>query len=869
MTTNLFSSYRQGENRVTATFMAVLQRLSLPNIDRILGALLGETDFSLVTFINQPRGKDSTPDAKIQTRQSVWIETKAELNKVDLNQVKRHLESVRDGETLLLLTPDDDKPEDLPDGVIWSNFRTLSGAVEEILDDEDAPPSEKEAFLLREFNSMLWAEGLISPTSVLVVAASGAWSVYEKYSVYTCQPNRSFRPSNHISFYADREIKYLLPRIKSVIEVIDMNLREQIESLEVTFAPASKIKWGSASGNSSSRCAPPAPRSFCAPPLTESPTSAPPAASTPSTPSRERSNAPSPSRPASTATARADLSKDFASNSVLCLTLLNQIRLSIARIRCHFPPPTDPTHSYMKHALPIATAFAATLLTATAATNDAKNATERTIDFDKEIRPILESACIHCHGPEEDKGDLRMHEEKLVLREGDNGPILKPGDSHNSSLYWTTDLPEDDDLIMPPKGDPLTQRQKDLLKTWVEEGAHWPKGAVLTEVPRMSFKNNIKPLLEKGGPFDDRQLLMLRLWSEQGAVWDEGVAFRVVGEEDAPADDGAGGDDNVTAIHSFISETSTEKDPSGMAEYTSVIPGLKAEYTMIPIPGGEFTMGSPDSEANRGDDEGPQVKIKIEPFWMGKHEVTWDEYLHFMLPEDPRNKDGSLANPKPDATIVDLVSRPTEPYQDMSFGMGQDGYPAICMTQHAANKFCEWLSAKTGHFYRLPTEAEWEYACRAGTTTAYSFGDDAKKLDDYAWYFLNSNYQYQKIGEKKPNPWSLYDMHGNVLEWTVDFYLPNAYEKHGDGTPLNPWTRSEAPYPHTARGGSWDDDPEALRSAARRSSNENWKMQDPQLPKSIWYHTDAVWLGMRVVRPLKVPSVDEMREVWYNGVEFD
>ena len=492
---------------------------------------------------------------------------------------------------------------------------------------------------------------------------------------------------------------------------------------------------------------------------------------------------------------------------------------------------------------------------------------ERTVDFMTEIKPIFESACINCHGPDEDKGDLRMHEAKLVFREGDNGPILKPGDPDNSSIYWTTDLPEDDDLIMPPKGDPLSQRQKDLLKTWVEEGAHWPKGVVLEEKPRMSFTNNIKPLLEKGGPFNEQQLLMLRLWAEQGAAWDEGVAFRVAGEEDAPSGEGEG-DDNVAAIHALISETSKEKTPEEMKEYTAAIPGLNAEYTMVPIPGGKFTKGSPDGEAGRKDDEGPQHEVEIEPFWMGKFEVTWDEYLHFMLPEDPRNKDGSLANPKPDATIVDLVARPTEPYQDMSFGMGQDGYPAICMTLHAANKYCEWLSAKTGHFYRLPTEAEWEYACRAGTTTAYSFGDDPKKLDDYAWHFANSNYQYQKVGEKKPNPWGLHDMHGNVLEWTVDQYLPEAYSER-DGVLVNPWVRSKTPYPHVARGGSWDDDPEALRSATRRSSNENWKMQDPQLPKSIWYHTDATWLGMRLVRPLKVPSAEEMREYWYNNVEYD
>ena len=167
--------------------------------------------------------------------------------------------------------------------------------------------------------------------------------------------------------------------------------------------------------------------------------------------------------------------------------------------------------------------------------------------------------------------------------------------------------------------------------------------------------------------------------------------------------------------------------------------------------------------------------------------------------------------------VADAVTHPTKPYVEMSFGMGKDGFPAISMTQHAANTYCKWLSAKTGHFYRLPTEAEWEYACRAGTTTAYSFGDDVSKLGDYAWFAGNSDAAYHQVGLKKPNPWGLYDMHGNVAEWTLDQYVADGYSKYPADGVVDPWVKSTKPYPQSVRGGSWkDEDPALLRSAARR-----------------------------------------------------
>lgn len=299
-----------------------------------------------------------------------------------------------------------------------------------------------------------------------------------------------------------------------------------------------------------------------------------------------------------------------------------------------------------------------------------------------------------------------------------------------------------------------------------------------------------------------------------------------------------------------------------MKPYKQTIPGTDVTFEMVPIPGGEFVMGSPKSEKNRKPDEGPQHKVKVEPFWMMKTEVTWAMYDIWSFNLDIQRRKLKKLKPTKLDKVADAVTRPTKPYTDMTFDMGHDGYPAICMTQLAAKMYCKWLSAKTGHYYRLPTEAEWEYACRAGTKTAYSFGNDPSKLGEYAWFTKNSNDKYQKVGTKKPNPWGLYDMHGNVAEWVLDQYDPAYYSKLAKNkvskSPLNVATKL---YPRVVRGGSWDDDPELLRSAARVASNKDWKAQDPQIPQSIWYHTDALGVGFRIVRPLRVPNEVERKNL--------
>ena len=156
----------------------------------------------------------------------------------------------------------------------------------------------------------------------------------------------------------------------------------------------------------------------------------------------------------------------------------------------------------------------------------------------------------------------------------------------------------------------------------------------------------------------------------------------------------------IKKLHALIVKTDQAAKASPMADYSSKVPKTGAAYRMVAIEGGKFLMGSPLKEAHRQDNEGPQVIVQVEPFWIGKHEVTWDEYEPFMITQVDREKNGARQDFNPQVhSLVDAVSQPTPPYCEMSFGMGQRGYPAISMTQHAANKYCQWLSAQTGHFY--------------------------------------------------------------------------------------------------------------------------------------------------------------------------
>ncbi|MDX1428868.1 MAG: SUMF1/EgtB/PvdO family nonheme iron enzyme, partial [Rhodothermales bacterium] len=287
------------------------------------------------------------------------------------------------------------------------------------------------------------------------------------------------------------------------------------------------------------------------------------------------------------------------------------------------------------------------------------------------------------------------------------------------------------------------------------------------------------------------------------------------------------------------------------------IPGTDVELSMAFIPAGTFVLGSPEDEPGRDADEGPQRVVSLEAFWMGTHEVTYDEFMVFRYRE--LDNDSTEA---PNSTFrSDAVARPSPPYEDPAHGMGTTGFPAAGMTQWAALHYARWLSEKTGRFYRLPTEAEWEYACRAGSKTAYGFTEDSSELDAYAWYYGNSDEVFKPVGSKLPNDWGLYDMHGNVAEWTLDQYTAEFYSTLDDSVSA-PWSEPIRLHPRTVRGGAYDDDPEALRCAARQRSNLNWKRRDPQIPKSYWWNTDSPFVGFRLVSPVSPPSAAGLEEFW-------
>ena len=317
-----------------------------------------------------------------------------------------------------------------------------------------------------------------------------------------------------------------------------------------------------------------------------------------------------------------------------------------------------------------------------------------------------------------------------------------------------------------------------------------------------------------------------------------------------------------------------ETEQGWMVPYTAPIPGTDSTFEMVPIPGGTFRITVSVGGGDDAQSKGRTTEIRVRPFWMGKYEVTWSEFRHYMklhsiFHEFARHRMRQVTA----ANRADAVTAPSEVY-DISFAhqSGADArLPAVTMTQFGAKQYTCWLSKLTTQQYRLPTEIEWEYACRAGATTPFHFGSRREQLQDYAWYFGNSQERAHVVGQKKPNAWGLHDMHGNVWEWVVDRYSREPFqgftgaERDVMEAVRWPTTRSSM----TARGGSWDAFSRDCRARSRlRSEEEGWKRQDPMLPRSPWWFTDspADTIGFRIVRSLTPLSAKQIRNFWNSTV---
>ena len=228
------------------------------------------------------------------------------------------------------------------------------------------------------------------------------------------------------------------------------------------------------------------------------------------------------------------------------------------------------------------------------------------------------------------------------------------------------------------------------------------------------------------------------------------------------------------------------------------IPGTLVSWEMVPVPGGKVTI------------DGRTVDVK--PFLIGRTEVSWDMYDVYMLRLDEGNT----------SEAADAIARPSLPYAVPDYDWGHEGFAAISIARQAAERYAEWLSLKTGHRYRLPTEAEWVHAAQLAASSGPL---TRERIDALAWHKGNSDLQAHAIGSKQSDALGLYDLFGNAAEWVL----------------------SDDPKPVT-RGGSFRDDPATLGPSARAVQQDYWTERDPQLPSSIWWLSDGPFVGFRLVR---------------------
>jgi formylglycine-generating enzyme required for sulfatase activity len=235
-----------------------------------------------------------------------------------------------------------------------------------------------------------------------------------------------------------------------------------------------------------------------------------------------------------------------------------------------------------------------------------------------------------------------------------------------------------------------------------------------------------------------------------------------------------------------------------------------------------------------GSDEKPVHPVRLDAFAIGRTPVTWGDYRRFCEATDSHWPEWLEKGSQ-----YHLDTGSDDFYRKRGIAADTLDLPVVGVSWEDAAAYCAWLSKHAGERYALPTEAQWEYACRAGTTTRWSCGDADKALDKHAWYAGNAGGRLHPVGEKQPNPWGLFDMHGNVWEWCSDWYASDYYEQlaagseqfsnstrevstrleqHPSGVEQTPGENPSGPESgsyRVFRGGSWDYDADRCRSAYR------------------------------------------------------
>jgi len=239
---------------------------------------------------------------------------------------------------------------------------------------------------------------------------------------------------------------------------------------------------------------------------------------------------------------------------------------------------------------------------------------------------------------------------------------------------------------------------------------------------------------------------------------------------------------------------------------------VPVKFDMVKVPAGKFNY-SPDGKT-------PPKEVEIKSFWIGKTECLWDHYDVYESRLD-LTEDQKIEIKK---TGVDAKTRPSKPYLAPDRGYGHTGFPVISVSYKSATMYCVWLSEKTNKKYRLPTEAEWEYACRAGARDPTKM--DKKQIMDMAWTKDNADDKTMPAMQKKPNAWGLYDMLGNAGEWCSQLAGDKPVLK--GGTFLQPTLKVQC---------DW-----------RAPFDPAWQETDPNIPKATWWLSDGTFTGFRIAR---------------------